>query len=67
MAHVGINVTDELVWELQDEVERGNRMLAALCRLGGIDPEEAARLPDDPGMRQPQPQPGAPPGSTRIA
>ena len=64
MAHVGINVTDELVWELQDQVERGNRMLAALCVKNGIDPEVAAQLPADPGMRQPMPL--HPPGSTRA-
>ena len=62
---MGINVTDELVWELQDQVERGNRMLAALCRHNGIDPEQAAQLPADPGML---PLPGAPPtpGSIRA-
>lgn len=42
-----LNVTDEIVWELQDQVQAGNRMLAALCRANGIDPEQAARMPGD--------------------
>lgn len=81
MAHVSINSTDDLVWEVQDQVQRVERMVAALCAHHGIDPEQAARLPDDPGMRQPQPGAsragailpgtlhlpgGAPPGSTRA-
>jgi hypothetical protein len=43
-----VNITDELVWELQNQVQRGNQMLARLCQAQGIDPAEASRLPDDP-------------------
>ena len=43
-----INVTEDLIWELQDLVQQGNRMLARLCEHAGIDPAEAGRLPDDP-------------------
>jgi len=42
-----VNDTDELIYELQDQVQRGNQMLARLCEKAGIDPAGAARLPDD--------------------
>lgn len=42
------DITEELIWELQDQVQRGNQMLARLCAKAGIDPAEAARLPDEP-------------------
>ena len=48
MVPVGVNDTDELIYELQDQVQRGNQMLARLCEQAGIDPGEASRLPDDP-------------------
>lgn len=47
-----VNITDDLIWELQDLVQRGNRMLARLCEHAGIDPAEAGRLPDDPPAQQ---------------
>jgi hypothetical protein len=43
-----IYITDDLIWELQDLVQRGNRMLARLCEKQGIDPEQAGRLPAEP-------------------
>jgi hypothetical protein len=43
-----VNITDELIWDLQDQVQRGNQMLAALCAKAGIDPAEAGRLPGEP-------------------
>lgn len=76
MAHVSINPTNDLIWEVQDQVQRVERMVAALCAHHGIDPEEAARLPADPGSEPygtrtgpitlSLPLPGAPPGSART-
>ena len=43
-----INVTEDLIWELQDQVERLDRKVSRLCEMSGIDPEEAGRLPDEP-------------------
>jgi hypothetical protein len=46
--HVGVvGDTDELIYELQDQVQRGNQMLALLCKHAGIDPDEARRLPGE--------------------
>jgi hypothetical protein len=42
-----VNSTDDLVWQLQDDVQRLSLMVRALCRAQGIDPDEAGRLPDD--------------------
>ncbi len=42
-----INITDELVWELQDKVERLDRKVSRLLALAGEDPEEAGRLSDE--------------------
>jgi hypothetical protein len=42
-----VNDTDELIYELQDQVQRGNQMLARLCEQAGIDPAEAGRLPGE--------------------
>lgn len=47
-----VNDTDELIYELQDQVQRGNQMLARLCEKAGIDPAEAGRLPDDAVPKQ---------------
>lgn len=44
---MGVNDTDELIYELQDQVQSGNQMLAALCRKLGVDPAEAGRLPGE--------------------
>jgi len=44
---VVVNITDDLIYEVMDEVQRGNQMLARLCEKAGIDPEEARRLPTD--------------------
>jgi hypothetical protein len=44
-----VNITDDLIWDLMDQVQRVMQMLAALCVKAGIDPAEASRLPDDPG------------------
>jgi hypothetical protein len=44
---VGVNDTDNLIWELQDQVQRGNQMLAALCVKAGIDPDAAGQLPGE--------------------
>lgn len=41
----GVNRTDELIWELQDEVQSGNQMLAWLVRKAGGDPVEIGRVP----------------------
>jgi hypothetical protein len=43
-----VNITDELIWDLMDQVQRGNQMLAELCRKAGIDPAAAGRLPGEP-------------------
>jgi hypothetical protein len=43
-----VNITEELIWDLMDQVQRGNLMLAALCRKAGIDPVAAGRLPGEP-------------------
>lgn len=40
-----VNITDDLIYEVMDEVQRGNQMLALLCEKAGIDPAEARRLP----------------------
>ena len=40
--------TDEIIWELQDQVQRLDRKMNALCEAAGINPEQAGRLPDDP-------------------
>jgi hypothetical protein len=42
-----VNITEDLIWDLQDQVQRASQMLAALCRKAGIDPAEAARLPGE--------------------
>lgn len=44
---MGVNDTDELIYELQDQVQRANQMLAALCEAAGIDPDQARRLPGE--------------------
>lgn len=44
-----VNVTDELIWELQDQVQRLAAMVAALCEHAGIDPGTAGRLPGENG------------------
>lgn len=38
---------EDLIWEMQDQIQRGNQMLAELCKRAGIDPVEAARLPGE--------------------
>ena len=43
-----VNITDDLIYEVMDEVQRGNQMLARLCEKAGIDVAEARRLPSDP-------------------
>lgn len=43
--------TNEIIWELQDQVQRLDRKVNALCEAAGINPEQAGRLPDDPGIR----------------
>ena len=50
-----INITDDLIWEQQDQLQRIERKLDRLCEQAGIDPGEAGRLPDHP------------PGSARAA
>jgi hypothetical protein len=42
-----INITDDLIYELQDQVQGVAQMLARLCEKAGIDPAEARRLPGD--------------------
>ena len=42
------DITEELIWELQDQVARLDRKVSRLCEKAGIDPAEAGRLPDDP-------------------
>jgi hypothetical protein len=39
--------TFDALHELWEDVQRGNLMLAALCRKAGIDPAEAKRLPGE--------------------
>ena len=42
-----VNITDDLIWDVMDQVQRVKQMLAALCEKAGIDPAEAARLPGE--------------------
>lgn len=42
-----INITDDIIWELHDQVERLDRKVSRLLTLAGEDPEEAGRLPDE--------------------
>lgn len=46
---IGGSSTDELVWELQDQVQRGNQMLAWLVAKAGGNPEEVGALPHGDG------------------
>lgn len=38
---------NELIWELQDQVQRGNQMLAWLVRKAGGNPDEVGMLPEE--------------------
>jgi hypothetical protein len=49
---VGVNDTDELIYELQDQVQRVDRKVSALLTLAGVDPDEAGRLPGEPAPRK---------------
>jgi hypothetical protein len=42
----GINITNELVWELQDQVQRVERKLDWLVTQAGGDPQVISRGPD---------------------
>lgn len=42
---VAVNVTDEIVWELQDQVEGVGRMVAWLVSQAGGDPDKIRRGP----------------------
>lgn len=42
-----VNDTEELIYELQDQVQSLNRKVNRLLSHHGIDPEEAGRLPDE--------------------
>ena len=44
---MGVNDTDDLIWELQDQVQRLDRKVSRLLTLNGVDPEEAGRLPGE--------------------
>lgn len=44
---IGGSSTDELIWELQDQVQRGNQMLAWLVSHAGGNPDEIGALPHD--------------------
>ncbi|HEY2074834.1 MAG TPA: hypothetical protein VGH53_00735 [Streptosporangiaceae bacterium] len=48
---ISVNSTDNLIWEVQDQVQRLDRKVSALLTLNGIDPDEAGRLPDDAPAR----------------
>jgi hypothetical protein len=39
--------TFDAVHDLMDDMQRMNQKVDALCRLQGIDPAEAGRLPDE--------------------
>lgn len=43
-----LNVTDNLLWELQDQVQRVERKVDRLCHVHGIDPDKAGELPGEP-------------------
>jgi hypothetical protein len=49
-----INITEDLIWELQDQVQelrrelrRADLKVSRLCEQAGINPAEAGRLPDE--------------------
>ena len=42
-----INVTDKIVWELQDQVQRVERKVDWLVTQAGGDPAQVGRLPGD--------------------
>lgn len=44
---VVVNDTDDLIYEVMDQVQRVGQMVSKLCEQAGIDPEEARRLPGD--------------------
>lgn len=43
-----IDITNDLIWELQDQVACVGRKVDALLAHAGIDPEEAGRRPGRP-------------------
>lgn len=43
---MAVNITDELVWEVQDQVQRVERLVRWLVRQAGGDPEVIGRGPD---------------------
>ena len=47
-----VNDTDELIWELQDQVQRVERKVNRLLADRGIDPEEAGSLPAEQEERK---------------
>lgn len=42
-----VDVTDNLIWEVQDQVQRVERMVGWLVSQAGGDPAEAGRLPGE--------------------
>lgn len=48
---MGVNDTDELIYELQDQVQRVDRKVSALLTIAGVDPDEAGRLPGETAPR----------------
>lgn len=43
----GVNVTNDLIWELQDQVQRVDRKVSRLLSIAGVDPDEAGELPGE--------------------
>ena len=43
-----VNVTDDIIWELQDQVQGVGRMVSWLVSRAGGDPDEIRRGPDSP-------------------
>ena len=59
---VGVSDADDLIYELQDQVQRVDRKVSALLVLAGLDPEQAGRLPGEEPQR-PVTEVGLPAGS----
>jgi hypothetical protein len=43
-----VNVTDDIIWELQDQVQTVGRMVSWLVSQAGGDPDKIGRVPAGP-------------------
>lgn len=44
---IGVNATDDLIYDLQDQVQRVDRKVSRLLSIAGVDPDEAGELPGE--------------------